>query len=70
MVLVVVLAFVVCWSPYFLVTMVSQLQTENFLQKGQYFFTMLVINLLAFTNSCVNPFVYFAMSARFRKVRI
>ncbi|XP_035701979.1 RYamide receptor [Folsomia candida] len=67
MVLVVVFSFIVCWSPYFIVTAVSQIQTENFLHFGQYFFTMLLINLLAFAHSCVNPFIYFAMSARFRK---
>ncbi|CAG7727895.1 unnamed protein product [Allacma fusca] len=67
MVLVIVFAFFSCWSPYFMVTIVTQLQTENFLQQGQFFFTMLCINLLGFTNSCINPIIYFAMSKRFRK---
>ncbi|XP_035702810.1 QRFP-like peptide receptor [Folsomia candida] len=67
MVLIVVLSFVLSWSPYFAVTLVTQLQSDNFLHFGQYFFTMLLINLFAFGNSCINPCIYFAMSARFRK---
>ncbi|XP_035708585.1 QRFP-like peptide receptor [Folsomia candida] len=67
MVLVIVLSFLLCWSPYFSVTLVTQLQSENFLHGGQYFFTMLLINLFAFANSCINPFIYFAMSTRFRR---
>ena len=68
MMLVVVVVFVICWSPYFIVTVVTQLQTVNFMNEGHFFFTMLCINLLGFANSCFNSLVYFAMSARFRRV--
>lgn len=67
MVLVIVFAYIFCWSPYFIITAITQVH-YNFFDRGQFFFTMLIINLLAFTHSCVNPIVYFSMSARFRKV--
>uniref|UniRef100_T1IPV2 G-protein coupled receptors family 1 profile domain-containing protein n=1 Tax=Strigamia maritima TaxID=126957 RepID=T1IPV2_STRMM len=66
MVIVVVIAFTISWTPYFLVTLISQFHTSNFLEKGQFFFTMLCINLFAFLNSCINPFIYALMSKRFR----
>lgn len=66
MILVVVFSYIFCWTPYFLVSIITQIQTENFLQNGQYFFSMLCVNLSAFTNSCVNPFIYGLMSVRFR----
>lgn len=65
MVMVVAAAFAFSWTPYFLVSMVTQFGS-NYLEKQNYFFTMLSINLLAFLNSCVNPFIYAAMSSRFR----
>lgn len=66
MILVVVLAFTISWTPYFLVTIVTQYQKVNFMHKHNYFFTMLSINLFAFLNSSVNPFIYVLMSTRFR----
>lgn len=66
MVLMVVLAFAVSWTPYFLVSIVTQYQAVNFMERHNFFFTMLSINLFAFLNSCVNPFIYAAMSTRFR----
>ncbi|XP_064487743.1 QRFP-like peptide receptor [Ornithodoros turicata] len=65
MVMVVVVAFAVAWTPYFLVSIFTQFGI-NYLENQNYFFTMLCINLFAFLNSCVNPFIYAAMSTRFR----
>ena len=66
MVIVVALAFIVAWSPHFLVSMISQHQKESFLIKSNYFLTMLMTHLFGFINSCINPFIYTAMSEKFR----
>lgn len=65
MVLVVVAAFAISWTPYFLVSFITQ-HVENYFTKHDYFFTMLCINLFAFLNSSINPFIYAVMSSRFR----
>lgn len=66
MVMIVAIAFGVSWTPYFLVTIATQFPGANYMQNHNYFSTMLLINLCAFINSCVNPFIYVAMSTRFR----
>ncbi|XP_025016073.1 probable G-protein coupled receptor tkr-1 isoform X2 [Tetranychus urticae] len=66
MILVVVFAFTISWTPYFLVSIVTQYQEVNFMTKHNYFFTMLCINLFAFLNSSINPLIYVLMSTRFR----
>ncbi|UYV66574.1 hypothetical protein LAZ67_4002151, partial [Cordylochernes scorpioides] len=66
MVSVVAVAFAISWTPYFLVSIVTQYQPVNYFEKHNYFFTMLCINLFAFVNSCVNPLIYVIMSSRIR----
>ncbi|KAK3093343.1 hypothetical protein FSP39_014268 [Pinctada imbricata] len=66
MVIVVAIAFIIAWSPQFIISMISQLQTESFLQESNFFFTMLIIHFFGFMNSCMNPFIYTAMSEKFR----
>ncbi|XP_069119096.1 QRFP-like peptide receptor [Argopecten irradians] len=69
MVIVIAVAFIVSWSPMYVVNIVSQLQGQgdSFLIHSNFLFTMLVIHLAGFINSCVNPFIYTAMSKKFRK---
>jgi hypothetical protein len=67
MVIVVAVAFIVAWSPFYFVNIISQLQETSFLLNGQFIFTMLMTHLVGFINSCVNPFIYTAMSEKFRK---
>ena len=67
MVIVIAVAFIVAWSPLYLVNIISQLQKESFLWEKQFVFTMLMTHLFGFINSCVNPFIYTAMSEKFRK---
>lgn len=67
MVLVVCFAFIVSWTPYFVVTMITTFQAAPFFNNNNFFFTMLCINLAGFINSCVNPFIYCIMSKRFRQ---
>ena len=69
MIMVVALAFLVAWSPFYFVTLISQLQPQedNFLRRSNYVFYMLVIHFFGFLNSCVNPFIYAVMSEKFRR---
>ncbi|XP_069115448.1 QRFP-like peptide receptor [Argopecten irradians] len=69
MVIVIAVAFIVSWSPMYVVNIVSQLQGQgdSFLIHSNFLFTMLIIHLAGFINSCVNPFIYTAMSKKFRK---
>lgn len=66
MILIVVLSFTISWTPYFLVSVITQYQQENFMHKHDFYFTMLSINLFAFLHSSINPLIYATMSARFR----
>lgn len=66
MVLIVVAAFTISWTPYFLISIVTQFEAFNYFDDHNYFFTMLCINFLAFINSSINPFIYVVMSSRFR----
>ena len=67
MILIVVLSFTVAWTPYFLVSIITQYQEVNFMQVHDFYFTMLCINLFAFLHSSINPLIYATMSTRFRK---
>ncbi|KAI2801119.1 hypothetical protein BLOT_011694 [Blomia tropicalis] len=67
MILIVVLTFTIAWTPYFLVSIVTQYMSENFMEKHNFYFTMLCINLFAFLHSSINPLIYATMSTRFRK---
>ncbi|OQV18478.1 putative Pyroglutamylated RFamide peptide receptor [Hypsibius exemplaris] len=65
MMIIVSLGFAICWSPYFFVTVIVE-YIHNFFPQGHFFFTMLLINVLGFLNSCINPFIY-VMNDRFRE---
>ena len=67
MIIMVAVAFIVSWSPFYLVTLVSQLQKDSFLRRSNFVFTMLAIHLAGFTSSALNPFIYHFMSDKFRK---
>ncbi|XP_022086054.1 somatostatin receptor type 2-like [Acanthaster planci] len=65
MVLVVVFAFVVCWAPFFIVTLVNHF--TRFLRHQNFIFWQYVLYLFGFSNSCMNPVIYTFMSRAFRK---
>ena len=66
MILMVVLAFAISWTPYFLVSIITQYATVNYMNNHNFFFTMLSINFFGFLNSSINPVIYVIMSTRFR----
>ncbi|KAL5009294.1 hypothetical protein ScPMuIL_014875 [Solemya velum] len=67
MVIVIALAFIICWSPMYVVAVVSELQESSFLKQGNFIFTMLMVHLSGFVNSCINPIVYTIMSENYRQ---
>ncbi|KAK3595495.1 hypothetical protein CHS0354_021592 [Potamilus streckersoni] len=67
MIIVVAFAFILSWSPQYVVSVISQLQTRSFLRESNFLFTMLMTHLCGFINSCINPFIYTAMSDKFRR---
>ena len=67
MIIVVAMAFLVSWTPFYIVIFVSQVQENSFLKEANFLFTMLATHLIGFLNSCINPFIYNFMSEKFRK---
>ncbi|XP_055354050.1 QRFP-like peptide receptor [Paramacrobiotus metropolitanus] len=65
MMLIVNVTFLLCWSPYFMVTIITQFGT-NFFTEGHFYFTMLLINGCGFLNSALNPAIYM-LAPRFRR---
>ncbi|KAJ8382759.1 hypothetical protein SKAU_G00035370 [Synaphobranchus kaupii] len=61
MTLVIVLAYVVCWAPFFLVQMWS-VWDENFLWDDSESTAVTLSALLASLNSCCNPWIYMVFS--------
>ncbi|XP_033126842.1 mesotocin receptor-like [Anneissia japonica] len=64
MVLVVVAAFVVSWTPFFMASMINTL--TGILETGNFMFVLCLIHTCGFINSMINPFIYVCMSGRFR----
>lgn len=67
MVVVIAITFIISWSPFYLVNIISQLQKSSFLRESNFIFTMLITHLCGFINSCFNPIIYTAMSQKFRR---
>lgn len=67
MVIVIALAFIICWSPMYVVAIVSEFHEHNFMKRGNFIFTMLMVHLPGFINSCINPIVYTIMSENYRQ---
>jgi len=61
------LSFWLCWTPFYAVTAVTQLQKISFLHESQFLFTMLATHWAGFVNSCLNPLIYAALSNNFRR---
>lgn len=71
MVVVIVLVFVLCWLPFFIINMVNLVTIipESSTTAGIYFFAV----VLSYANSCANPVLYGFLSdnlkQNFKKVR-
>ncbi|XP_050400562.1 QRFP-like peptide receptor [Patella vulgata] len=55
--------FVVCWGP----TLVIHVLTAFNIRISHFYITRLTAETLAFFNSCLNPYLFMAMSSQFRK---
>lgn len=67
MMIVVAAGFVISWTPFYLITFISQVQKRSFLRRSNYIFTMLLIHWLGFLNSCFNPIIYNFMNDKFHR---
>lgn len=71
MVVVIVMVFVLCWLPFFIINIVNLVVIipESSTTAGIYFFTV----ILSYANSCANPVLYGFLSDNlkqsFRRVR-
>ncbi|KAM9314799.1 somatostatin-like receptor F_48D10.1 [Pholidichthys leucotaenia] len=65
MVVVIVVVFVLCWLPFFIMNMVNLVVIipESSLTVGIYFFNV----ILSYANSCANPFLYGFLSDNFKQ---
>ncbi|CAG2167863.1 unnamed protein product [Oppiella nova] len=66
MTLIIVLAFVWCWTPYVFIVLLYQIDSESAkkLDNG----TKDTLFMFAVSNSCVNPLVYGSYSLNFRRI--
>ncbi|XP_054159631.1 adipokinetic hormone/corazonin-related peptide receptor variant I-like [Oppia nitens] len=66
MTLIIVLAFVWCWTPYVFIVLLYQIDSETAkkLDKG----LQNTLFMFAVSNSCVNPLVYGSYSLNFRRI--
>ena len=67
MMVVVALAFIVSWTPFYVITFISQVQPKSFLKDSNFLFTMLLIHWFGFLHSCINPIIYNFMNEKFHR---
>lgn len=65
MVVVIVVVFVLCWLPFFIINMVNLVVIipESSVSAGIYFFAV----ILSYANSCANPVLYCFLSDNFKQ---
>ncbi len=67
MMIVVAIAFIISWTPFYIITFISQVQKRSFLKDSNFLFTMLFIHWFGFLHSCINPFIYNFMNEKFHR---
>ncbi len=65
--IVVAIAFIISWTPFYIITFISQVQKRSFLKDSNFLFTMLFIHWFGFLHSCINPFIYNFMNEKFNR---
>ena len=65
--IVVAIAFIVSWTPFYVITFISQVQQRSFLKESNFLFTMLLIHWFGFLHSCINPIIYNFMNEKFHR---
>ncbi|XP_038117817.1 allatostatin-A receptor isoform X2 [Culex quinquefasciatus] len=65
MVVVVVLAFAICWCPIQVILVLKSFEVYEVTHSS--IITQIVAHVLAYTNSCINPVLYAFLSDNFRK---
>lgn len=65
MVVIIVVVFVLCWLPFFMLNIINVISTlpENGFITGVYFLTV----ILTYVNSCANPLLYGFLSDNFKR---
>lgn len=66
MLIVVVIIFVLCWTPILLIHVLTAFQVIDKLNYGHMKAIKTAFHLFSYTNSCVNPIIYGFMSRNFR----
>ena len=66
MLVIVVILFAVCWTPLLVDQVLVGFGLVDNLHTGFLKPMRMVFNILAYANSCINPFVYAFMSKNFR----
>lgn len=67
MMIVVAMSFIISWTPFYVTTLVTQVQQRSFLRDSNFLFTMLLIHWFGFLNSCINPIIYNFMNEKFHR---
>ncbi|KAJ8025028.1 G-protein coupled receptor 54 [Holothuria leucospilota] len=67
MVLAVVLAFAICWLPLYICNIWQRLFQDTYPRTNAMYIFKVTGNVLAYSNSCINPFIYSFMGENFRR---
>ncbi|CAO1426919.1 unnamed protein product [Diamesa serratosioi] len=67
MLVVVVIAFFLCWCPFHIQRLLSTYIEQNAINQNIFFSVTYISGVLFFISTCINPFLYNIMSNKFRE---